>query len=212
MGFNFLSLLSAEGLLFFSDLDSIRKEKAIWINAQDTILLKPVCGVDGNTYVNADEAHFYGIQEWTEGRCNSYEKVIVQQPDQIWLTEVFLNDFSQESDYEKSGYSNFTNVIFEISPSKKNQLKYQTNDGGKSNQNFKVWIDFDGDYKFEKEELIIDQKVSKKDEFLDFSIPSNLEIDFITQMRVFYGFENSHPEKGYISVGEVEDYTVMVGR
>lgn len=207
----FFGKVNAKEVFLESYSDTIRKKKVDWIATQDTILLKPICGDDGHTYINEEEALFYGVVQWTEGRCHNIKKVICGKSDEIWLTEVYLNGMSQHSSYTRSGYTDFSNVIFEIYHSEKNILKFKRNERSFPNDSFKVWIDFDADSQFDKDELIIDQKASEFQDKIEFTTPIDLKGDFITKMRVFLGPEDSDLKSGFITTGEVEDYTVMVG-
>lgn len=211
-GFIYPDFSNAETLYFFPPSDSTKKEKVNWFEHQDTILLKPVCGSDGKTYINEEEANYYGVSEWTLGRCNSYNEIVAKTPNEAWITEVFLNDFAEKSSFEESGYSDFSNVIFEMYPSQKNILKYKTSGKNASKLKLKVWIDFDKDFEFEEEELIANGENTASEGAIEFEIPDYLEVDFITKMRVFLGDEQSRPGLGFINIGEVEDYTIMVGR
>ena len=191
--------------------DTLRNKDLDWFNQTDTILLRPVCGVNGKTYLNEQEALFNGINEWTKGRCRDYQKVSVEDPRKIWLTEISLNELTQQSDYEQSGHTNFTNVIFEVYHIQKNSFQYRTNEKISRGQQVMVWIDFNSNFQFESEELVIHEKGLTRSDSIEFTIPDHLESDFITQMRVFYGSEEEEPSNGFLSTGEIEDYTVMVG-
>ncbi|RMG76289.1 MAG: hypothetical protein D6714_21580 [Bacteroidetes bacterium] len=195
----------------FSEADSLR-DRLDWFLTHDTIEVSPVCGIDGKTYINADEARYYGVTTWSEGRCPGYQPVICVRPERYQLMRFELNDLVQHSEYNPEGYANFSNVIFEVYKTQNNRLTFKPNTYQSSEDLvLKIWIDFNENNRFDPDELVLRHPVSALESPPPYlNIPAGAPDDLVTRMRVFFGPEGQWPESGYIESGEVEDYTVVI--
>lgn len=190
--------------------DTMRKSLE-WFNKKDTIQVAHVCGTDGQTYLNAKEAAFFGVYKWSEGACKSYKKTIAIQPDAMWITEVNLNEMKQTSQFEPDGYTNFNNVMMEVYADQENTFILKKQDATMTKKScLKVWIDYNENGHFEASELVVSQRGKDCIKPQKFRLPPEIPYEFTTIMRVFYGTTDEAPESGFIEKGEVEDYSLIV--
>jgi len=207
----FLSnLLSAKSIYRSSSIDTL-KHVSTWFDKNDTIQFFPVCGANGKTYTNPDEASFYGVDAWTEGPCNAYEEVLSIEPNTFWIEEISLNGVTNSSDSNAIGYSDYTNIILEIYKNKENKFSYKSNaHHEKAESEISIWIDFNKNGSFEEFEILEKENITSKDGNFTFLIPSSIKTFLMTRMRIVCSSQNDYPVSGFLSKGEVEDYTIIV--
>ena len=190
--------------------DTMRHEMT-WFDKNDTIQFFPVCGTDGQTYLNTAEARFFGVNSWTEGRCNTYEEVLSFEPNTFWLEEITLNDVSNTSSSSPVGFSDYTNVVLEVFKNKENQFSYKSNAfDKKADSAVSIWIDFNKNGAFEKSELLGKENISAQEGNLSFQIPSTTETNLMTRMRIVCSTLKEDIVSRFIDKGEVEDYTIII--
>ncbi len=129
-----------------------------------------------------------------------------------FINEVKINNYVNTSG-DNGGYANFAipdaesillGETFEL------YLEPGFGDSGFSND-FRVWIDFDGNGNFENNEVVLNE------EGIDNAITRNISVPMtaspgLTRMRILYAyFESSSPcEQGQVTWGEAEDYCVNI--
>lgn len=110
-----------------------------------------------------------------------------------------------------NGYGDFTAFVTSLSGAEVHTVTFSSNYG---NQQVSMWIDFDQDYTFEEEELLI----SDFDAFLggelysvDFEIPAEaLSGETRLRIRANWVQSSADPCQNF-TWGETEDYTVIIG-
>jgi len=177
---------------------------------KDSLFYKPVCGSDGKTYVNAEAARFAGLTHWTPGHCFNYGEVQSLDPQSCRIERVTWNGMSFETPQPSEGYTNHTNVVFELFNGGLNLLTLEGNPTDADQVlEWKVWIDFDKDGRFEDGEAIL-QDCGGAQVQTTLSLPKLHRLPLITRMRVLRGIVFHYDEPQTLEVGEVEDYTVMI--
>lgn len=198
--FFFLGYNKAETSMTTSDTSRIA---AAYFHSHDTIFYEPVCA-SGKNYVNAEVAKLDGAAGIEKGHCSSYSKVTCAQPNRFWIAEVGLNGMREASG--SSGYTNSTHVIFELYRMENIISLFRKPDTGV--QQWKVWIDFNSNQLFEKDEIIVDAVA--KDIAIPFDLPETAKAGSLTRMRVYTGLRGTDLNGNAITAGEVEDYTVHI--
>lgn len=202
IAFFFLGDSNAHTFFISSDTSRITD---IYFNSHDTLLYEPVCA-NGQTYLNEEVARLDGATDPKKGYCPSYSKVSVVDPNRFWIAGVELNGIKEASGAE--GYSNNSNIVFEIFKDGSNVLSLQPDSNCAGVQQWKAWIDFDGNQVFDPEELIVD--VVAGGIALPFYLPQELLEGTLTRMRIFTGQRGADLLGDTVVTGEVEDYTVQV--
>ena len=109
----------------------------------------------------------------------------------------------------ENGYGNFTNLLTELELGQIYQATIVTN---YTNQYISSWIDFNDDYTFTDEELIIDNYfiTSSGTHEIDVLIPEDAQLG--SHLMRFKANWNSEVEDACqaVSYGETEDYTVLI--
>lgn len=114
---------------------------------------------------------------------------------------------------DNDGYGDFTNnpIRFSTSDSKIDYRLVPFYANTEFVENWRVWIDYNGNYEFEEEELVVNRR-GKGAIKGKFTLPDTLSVDS-TRMRVqmFYRSSNRFKVDACTSVpyGEVEDYTII---
>lgn len=200
----FACTLNASANTILSDTSKVNVET---YHASEAMVYDPVCADNGKTYVNKTAAHADNAVPTARGRCSTYEPVKCEQPNRMWVSKVELNDMAEKSGAE--GYQNSTNIIFDVYKKGDNVIAlYTTPKTAMGVNQWKVWIDYNGDTKFEEEEIIVN--VVSQDIAVPFIVPEEIEIGTLTRMRIFVGPRGTDLDSGTIQKGEVEDYTIQV--
>ena len=195
---------TAKNASILSDTSKVHEEI---FPANGAIVYEPVCAETGKTYVNKEAALADGATEIEKGRCSTYEPIKCEEPNRLWISEVDVNGMSEKSAAE--GYRNATNVIFDFYKYDSNIVSLHRKPNAKIGvQQWKVWIDFDGDTVFEDDEAVIDEVA--QDFAVPVFIPDEVELGTLTRMRVFIGRRGNDLDSDSILLGEVEDYTVQI--
>ena len=114
------------------------------------------------------------------------------------------------------GYGDFTNLIANLDAGSTNSLTITT---GYGDQNVKVWIDFNDDYTFTNDEVVVPnfvvapgQGAGSYTETVDLIIPTNAAIGE-HRMRAKSNWQAPVPDDGCeeTQYGETEDYTANIG-
>jgi hypothetical protein len=209
-GIFLLNSMSAKANFESSSIDTMRHETT-WFDKNDTIQFFPVCGTDGQTYLNPIEAQFFGVHSWTEGRCNTYKEILSIEPNAFWIQEITLNEVSNTSVSNPVGFSDYTNIVLEVYKNKENILFYKSNAiSQKSESELSIWIDLNKNGIFEKSELLGKENILSNEGDISFLIPPSIKPFLMTRMRIVCNTTNANPIRSFIDKGEVEDYTIIV--
>lgn len=205
-----LNTMSASAEFKPAAVDTMKQEMS-WFDKNDTIHFFPVCGEDGYTYINPLEAQSFGVDSWTAGRCNTYTQVLSIDPTSIWIEKITLNEASNTSISNPLGFSDYTNIVLEVFKEKENTLHYKTNTT-KQNQTsgISIWIDFDKSGTFDKSEMLGNENIVNNESNISFVIPSSIEPNLMTRMRIVCSKKDAYPVNGFIAEGEVEDYSIII--
>lgn len=179
-----------------------------YFESTDTILYQPVCGIDGKSYINAEEAEAAGLSEWTLGDCCSYEKIIVEDAEMAWIEQIIINDVELELTEWAVGHQDQTHQFFDLYRSQVNFISL----GGESTNEtcgmkWTIWIDFNENRLFEASELVYEGTQSRED--IQLKLTTQVEGELVTRMRVRWTAENEGQKSGKMAIGEVADYTVF---
>ena len=210
IGIFLLNSMSAKVNFEPFSVDTMRHATA-WFDKNDTIQFFPVCGTDGQTYLNPAEAHFFGVNSWVEKRCNSYAEVLSIEPDAFWIEEITLNEVSNTSASNPIGFSDYTNIVLEVYKEKENKFFYKSNAiSQKVESELSIWIDFNKNGVFEKSELLGKESILSNEGGISFLIPPSINPFLMTRMRIICSTANDYVIGDFIDKGEVEDYTIIV--
>ena len=191
-------------------VDTVKYEST-WFDKNDIIQFFPVCGTDGHTYLNSTEAKSFGVNSWTDGRCNRYKEVLSIEPEAFWIKEITFNEVTNTSESNPVGFSDYTNIVLEVYKNKDNNFSFKSNSiSQEAAGELSIWIDFNKNGAFEKSELLVKEKISNDEENISFSISASIEPFLMTRMRIVCSTIHEHPVEGFIEKGEVEDYTIIV--
>ena len=189
--------------------DTLRLPKSYFAQ-KDSLFYKPVCGSDGKTYANAEAARFAGLTDWTPGHCFTYGKVQSLDPQSCRIEQVTWNGMSFDTPDPSNGYGDFTNVVFELFADMPNLLTLEGNPTDADHiLEWKVWIDFDKDGRFEDGEAILQDCGGARVQ-TTLPLPKLEHLPLFTRMRVLRGIVFHYDEPQTLEVGEVEDFTVMI--
>lgn len=185
--------LQANSYSVFTPIDTTR-EAMDWFTTTETIDYSPVCGSDDKSYLNSEEALFYGVKSWSEGSCVNMAQLSYR---------LSVNDLK----YADVPSFDFTNIIFEVYKNQNNNLVFEKKNGADTDSRAvaKAWIDFNKNSVFEDDELVIDTESKRAQSDSSFDVPSYLETHFMTSIRVLYS-----PKKKNNSMDLIEEYTVTV--
>ena len=134
-----------------------------------------------------------------------------------WISKVKFGNIDNVS--EKNQYSDFTNLVTGISSGGNYSIELGTGYSWTTyNENWKIWIDFNGDQVFSESEAVFAGQLSappngSANGFLtaNITLPNFNESGAITRMRVAMSRDGVPPACGTIAFGEVEDYSVVLG-
>jgi len=210
-GIFLLNFMFAKADITSFPMDTIKQE-ITWFDKNDTIQFLPVCGTDGQTYLNPLEAQSFGVKSWTEGSCRiSYKEVLSIKPKAFWIEKITLNEVSNVSASNPIGFSDYTNIVLEVFKNKENKFFYKSNAiSQKTESEISIWIDFNKNGIFEKSELLGKERVLSKEGGISFLIPSSIQPFLMTRMRVVCSSTNDYLIGDFIDKGELEDYTIIV--
>jgi len=114
------------------------------------------------------------------------------------------------------GYGDFTDLVANLDADSTNDLTVTT---GYGDQNIKVWIDFNDDYAFTNDEVVVNdfviapgQGAGSYTETMDLVIPANATIG-LHKMRAKSNWQAPVPDDACeeTTYGETEDYTANIG-
>jgi PKD repeat protein len=159
-------------------------------------------GTDNNSI---NKAGYIIVNDPATGYCASEGLDVSQE----WIASVIIGGgiIDNHSGNEKGGYSDFTGISGDLSEGQTYTISVTPEFSGKSQREFfRVWIDFDGDFIFEADELVLSVDNKKSEVSGSFTVPqvSNKS----TRMRVSMRAEAVPPACDPFDRGEVEDYTV----
>lgn len=179
-----------------------------YFESTDTMVYQPVCGADGKSYINTDEAMAAGLTEWTVGDCCSYEKITVENSEMAWIEYIVINDVELELPDKAMGYQDQTHQFFDLSTSQQNFLSL----GGQStsagcDMKWSIWIDFNENHLFEASELVYEGTQTQED--IQLQLPVEIKEELVTRMRVMWTTGDKGQKRGELAIGEVADYSVF---
>ncbi|QAA82858.1 T9SS type A sorting domain-containing protein [Aequorivita sp. H23M31] len=130
------------------------------------------------------------------------------------LTLFRLTDINNPSECE--GYGDFTDLVAGMEPGSTNELTLRT---GYGNQYVRVWIDFNDDFVFTNDELVIDNIVIASGQqggsftiTTDFVIPEDAPLgQHIMRAKTNWGGPVPDNACQTTTYGETEDYTAQIG-
>lgn len=180
-----------------------------YFESTDTIVYSPVCGIDGKSYLNADEAAARGIAEWVPGNCCSYQAVTVEEAGTAWIERIVINDVEVEKQLGKTGYQNQTHQFFDLYTAQQNRLSL---DGQSASDacpmTWSIWIDFNENHQFERAELLF--AGPQMQEEITVGLPVSLKGELVTRMRVMWAPVDQQIKEGKLVLGEVIDFSVYI--
>lgn len=163
------------------------------------------------------ETTLYEVEIFDEHGCSYFEEVLVTVVEccessgggtSEWIASVGLNGLSNESG-NGGGYESFGNLFEPMELGSSATLALEPGFALSSYvQNWRVWIDYNGDDSFDQSEMIFQ---SQNDEPVQggFSIPENEEPGLKTMRVVMQLNDGSWPEPcEQFENGEVEDYLI----
>ncbi len=180
-----------------------------YFESVDTIHYEPVLGIDGKTYLNAQEAVFSGIASWTKTEVLSYNKVEIEQPRISWIEFMEINGMQTENMSSEEGYQDQSNYIFDLFTGGSNYMflnAEQVQDI--CEMKWKIWIDFNENHEFEKDELVFEGAGAQQE--IQLQLPSIQQRELITRMRVAWAPEEATCGSNSLVVGSVKDVSVYI--
>ncbi len=126
-----------------------------------------------------------------------------------------LGTIDNSSDCGADGYSDFTNLITDLNQDSSNDLTLTTNYG---NQFVRVWIDFNDDFTYTTDEIVVDNfelAIGQADgtftETTTLDIPANAPIgEHLLRAKTHWDNVNSADACEDVNYGETEDYKVNI--
>lgn len=164
-----------------------------------------------------DRARYSALNDRAYLTCSDYcipSPVVPMNSNDIYIENVTLEQINSTSGNE--GYADFTSTpAAELLPTGSYTLSLQKYDTP-NNWAFYwyVWIDYNKNNEFETSELVVQVSNESSDNITqNFVVPA--DANGITRMRVYLkyspGYSAPSPCEGAGSIGEIEDYTIMIG-
>lgn len=203
-----LHLLTATAQNNFIASSQSKSSSMDYFDAVDTILYKPVCGVDGKTYLNEAEALLMGVTKWANCKCESYKEVKIEKADMAWIERIEVNDMESTEQIYGQAYEDHSNIIFELWKADQNYLSLAgVNASENCQMKWSIWIDFNENHLFESGEQVFEGSAAQEEIILN--LPENIQQEMITRMRVIWTQSDNH-QAGKATIGEVKDYAVYI--
>lgn len=205
----FVTTTSAAQDSFFT-LHTLPQATAISFESLDTIHYAPVCGDNGKTYINTTLAKGDGVDSWMAGACSAYTQPEALDASQLWISSVGVNDWVESSSFERSGYVDNTNIIFEIASEHENRVDLQSELlNGDCLLQWTIWIDFNENHQFESSEQVFQSKEERVNGSLQ--LPAGIKTEVITRMRIaLTPVADANSLVNALTTGEIEDYSIYI--
>ncbi len=187
----------------------IASDSVSYFETVDTIQYEPVIGVDGKTYINAQEASFAGITSWKIQEEVSYDKVAIEQPEITWIEFLEINGMQADNMEQEDGYQDQTHYIFDLFAARENHLFFNAEHFQHTcEMRWRIWIDFNENHQFEEAEMVFVGEGTQQE--IHLLLPSMQQREFITRMRIAWTPQESAQDTGSLVIGSVKDVSVYI--
>lgn len=199
--------LSAQSDWLTDQSDS--SSKISYFDSVDTVHYQPVLGIDGKTYLNAQEAAFSGISSWTKTEAPGYDKVEIEQAGISWIEFMEINGMHADNLKQEEGYQDQSNYIFDLFAARANSLLLNAEQVQDiCEMKWKIWVDFNENHEFEEAELVFVGAGSQQE--IQLQLPTVKEKEFITRMRIAWVPQEATCGSHSLAVGSVKDVSVYI--
>ncbi|MBX2875006.1 MAG: hypothetical protein KTR30_22975 [Saprospiraceae bacterium] len=202
-------LLASFSINAQTDLLLVKSGVNSYFDSTDTIHYEPVLGVDGKTYINAEEAQAAGIYSWEGSQGGSYRTASIDQPNMTWIEYLEINGMQMDSPHERKGYQDQSNYIFDLFGTNTNYLFLNAQQLQETcEMSWRIWIDFNENHEFEKEEMVFEGEGQQQE--IQLRLPTELPVEFITRMRIAWTAKEAKIDSDSLAVGSVKDVSVYI--
>lgn len=205
----FLATFSLTAQTSWNTKKTVSAGEISYFDSVDTIHYQPVLGIDGKTYLNAQEAAFSGIASWTKTEALSYNKVEIEQAGISWIEFMEINGMQTENMSSEEGYQDQSNYIFDLFTARANSMflnAEQVQDI--CEMKWKIWIDLNENHEFEEDELVFVGAGMQQE--IQLQLPNSQQRELITRMRVAWAPQEATCTSNSLVVGSVKDVSVYI--